>query len=159
MLRRKKAKIAALVIALFMIFAYIMDDGSLKYALLSGNPLYTHFTYQFLHANILHLAINLYCFIAVIFLFDVSFVQIAACYILSAMVPESVHATVGVSGVCLCLYGMVMWKSVNRLQYNVYLIIFFAIGFIFPNSCNSMLHVICYGYGCLYGYLLKLWKR
>ena len=167
MLRRKKTKIAALLLSLVM-FALLFADVSpydvgiyshiQPHSHLACQAYWAHFTYHFFHANALHLFLNLWCFLSCVFLADISAGKLIAAYLVACEAPAlSPVPTVGFSGLCFALLGFVMWQSRNKLEYNAYVLLGIVLPFItVPHAVNNFLHLYCYGVAAILGALLRL---
>ena len=162
MLRRKKTKIAALLLSLAMIILLFTDispydvgiykeRGTLPFRVLSltpSNSFYSinSFTYHFFHANALHIFLNLWCFLSCVFLADMSAGKLFAAYLIACTAPAvSPMPTVGFSGVCFALLGLIMWQSGNKLEYNACVLLGIVLPFVIvPHAVNNLLHLYCY---------------
>lgn len=146
MLRRKKTKIAALLLSLAMAvfaFAPVPPEDVGVYA---GCHVWGRLTYHFFHAGIVHLLLNLWCFLSCVFLADVSAGALAAAFAVACSVPVlSPVPTVGLSGVCYALLGFIMLKAVDKIRYNVYILFSILLPvLILPHAVNSVVHAWCY---------------
>lgn len=169
MLRRKKTKVAALLLSLAMaalMFSDIQPQDVGIYAHtftpycshLAYQPYLSHFTYSFFHANALHLILNIWCFLSCVFLADVSCGKLLAAYLIACTAPAlSAVPTIGFSGVCFALLGFIMWQSRNKLSYNVSVISCIVLPLLLlPHSVNSLLHAYCYIVAVIVGLLSQL---
>ena len=141
------------LIVLLFIIVYIFFGNELGYSI--NSPFYTHFTYMFQHASILHLVLNSLAFI--------SFYRVLSRYvrylfpkiILVAFIASffTIHAlpTVGCSGMVYAMLGMyfslVVMKTIKVNWNDFYIfvgVILFAllISIVNPTS-NFLLHIIC----------------
>lgn len=113
---------------------------------------YCHFTYQFFHASWLHLAVNCWALLCLVFYYETPMKDLAIAFVSSASVPTSLIpspegvVTIGVSGVVFALMGMLAFSVRRRVFYNAWIIGFIVLGFFFK-SCNSWLHLYCYAAG------------
>ena len=166
MLRRKKTKIAALLLSLAMIILLFTDISPYDVGIyvsrqaVSGqatsqiglsarlleNWSARNFTYHFFHANALHLFLNLWCFLSCVFLADMSAGKLFAAYLIACTAPAvSPMPTVGFSGVCFALLGLIMWQSGNKLEYNACVLLGIVLPFVIvPHAVNNLLHLYCY---------------
>ena len=174
MLRRKKTKIAALLLSLAMIILLFTDispydvgiykeRGTLPFRVLSltpSNSFYSinSFTYHFFHANALHIFLNLWCFLSCVFLADMSAGKLFAAYLIACTAPAlSPVPTIGFSGVCFALLGFVLWKSRNKLEYNAYVLLGVVLPLVVvPHALNNLLHLYCYAVAVILGALQRL---
>lgn len=167
MLRRKKTKIAALLLSLAMFILLFTDIspydvGIYSYCLphshLTYQAYWAHFTYHFFHANALHLFLNLWCFLSCVFLADISVRRLFAAYIIACTAPAlSPVPTVGFSGVCFALLGLIMWQSKNKLEYNAYVLLGIVLPLVVvPHAVNNLLHLYCYAVAVILGAFAQL---
>lgn len=169
MLRRKKTKVAALLLSLAMLVLLFTDASpydvgiyahacASQHSHLACQPYLSHFTYSFFHANALHLALNVWCFLSCVFLADVSAGKLFAAYLIASTAPAlSAVPTIGFSGVCFALLGFIQWQSRNKLSYNISVISCIALPLlILPHSVNSFLHAYCYVVAIIVGLLARL---
>ena len=164
MLRRKKTKVAALLLSLVMLILLFTDVSpydvgiyahacASQYSHLAYQPYLSHFTYHFFHANALHLILNIWCFLSCVFLADASAGKLFAAYIIACTAPAlSAVPTIGFSGVCFAMLGFIQWQSRNKLSYNVSVISCIVLPLLLlPHSVNSLLHAYCYAVAVIVG--------
>lgn len=169
MLRRKKTKVAALLLSLAMLVLLFTDVSPYDVGLyvhtgtpycfhLAYQPYLSHFTYHFFHANALHLILNIWCFLSCVFLADASAGKLFAAYIIACTAPAlSAVPTIGFSGVCFAMLGFIQWQSRNKLSYNVSVISCIVLPLLLlPHSVNSLLHAYCYIVAVIVGLLSQL---
>lgn len=151
MLRRKKTKVFSLALSLIMlalVFAPVDPKtvGLCFHASCAPYWSYGNLTYSFFHANILHWLLNVWCFLSCVFLADVSFRNLLLAYLVACSVPAlSSTPTIGLSGVCFALLGMIMWKSANRRTYNLIIgVTVLSMVALCPKAVNNVLHIYCY---------------
>lgn len=149
MVKRKKTKIAALVLAFGLILVYASTRDYIGWS--AGSPAYTRFLYQFFHVSWLHVLLNSWAFVSVVFLCDFSLVKILLAYVASASMPAPEISTIGFSGVCFALFGMASFLSANKLRFHFWIAIYILIGWFF--NANATLHLYCYLAGLLVGWL------
>jgi len=151
MLRRKKTKILALALSLIMlalVFAPVDPKtvGLCFHASCAPYWSYGNLTYSFFHVNVFHWLLNVWCFLSCVFLADVSFRKVLLSYLIACSVPAmSTIPTIGVSGVCFALLGMIMWRSTQKRSYNIIIGATVACMFaLCPKTVNNVLHIYCY---------------
>lgn len=155
MLRRKKTKTATLIFVISITVLYVVGVDPMSIGLYVGCPAYCHFTWPFFHASWLHLIINAWCLLGIVFLYDVSPSAIAVAYLSSVVAPNMTYSpTIGISGICFFLMGYIMWQTLRKLYFNSYIAVFILIGFIFSGG-NNMIHIYSYVLGVSYGYLCR----
>lgn len=146
MLRRKKTKIAALLLSLAMAVLAFVPVSPEDVGVYVGSHVWGRFTYHFFHAGFIHLMLNLWCFLSCVFLADVSAGALAAAFVIACSVPAlSPVPTVGLSGVCYAMLGFIMLRSPGKLRYNIYIAISLILPTVLlPGSVNNFIHAYCY---------------
>lgn len=156
--KKKTSKAAALVIAIVSLcmFLYDVEDWS-AVGIYEGCRLSGRLLYPFFHANLLHAALNAWCLLSVVFIYDISLWRLALAYIIAVSVPPCCFVdtpTVGLSGLVYVLFGTISFEVGRKLHYQLWLLFYLAIGFLFPNT-NAWLHLYCYLVGCVVALLNK----
>ena len=111
--------------------------------------------YSFFHASIFHALINAWCFISILFIYDITWWRIAVAYLIAVAAPDVVLSstpTVGLSAVCFALLGSIAFMVKRKLYYNGCMALYIALGFMFP-LVNGWLHIYSYVAGLLVGFL------
>lgn len=153
MLRNKKTKAFALALSLAMLaLAFVpFDAEAVGLRSLSASPSWGgmgcgRLSYSFFHASLLHCLVNVWCFLSCVFLADVSFRKLALAYFAACSAPAlSATPTIGLSGVCFALLGMVMWQSAGKLRYNMIIgVSVLSVYALCPKAVNNGLHLYCY---------------
>lgn len=154
----KKIKTAALVAVLIMIILHLFDIPVSAVGLSSESPAYTRFTYQFFHAGWLHLVVNMWALLTVVFYYRTNWLMIFVSYLISATVPASDIPAIGLSGMLFALYGFVSIQSSNKRLFHLWVAAFIAAGF-FINGIGSFIHLHCYILSLLSLYLYECYIR
>lgn len=156
MVRRKKKEIAApLLLTTATAIVYLSGASPHTYGLCDGKEWYAHFTYQFLHVSIWHLAINLWSVWCITSTYRLRIWHFATAYFISASYVFYGHIpTIGISGICFALMGIIWYQVLHIRLYHTWIISFILIGFLFP-STNACLHLYCYAIGFIIGWLNK----
>lgn len=153
MLQNKKTKTFALVISVVMLGLVFLPIDFHVIGLWGhgwNSPLLGRLAYPFFHASLLHWLLNAWCFLACVFLGNVSGGKIFTAYLIASSAPAAAVPTVGFSGVCFALLGMLMWQAANKRQYNIIIGGSILLTFILcPRTVNNALHVWCYLLGVL----------
>lgn len=121
----------------------------------AGCGMLQRFGYSFFHASLLHAAINAWCFISILFLYDVTWLYMIIAYIIAVVAPNFVLSsspTVGLSAVCFALLGMIAFRVQRKIYYNGCMALYIALGFLFP-LVNGWLHLYSYVAGLFVGFL------
>lgn len=123
------------------------------YGLHAGCSLAERLTYPFLHANILHAALNVWVFFSAVFLYHVSPRQLTLSYLIAISFPVtylstlssqlSTNITVGLSGVNYALMALIIPQVAQPRPYALTVLAYIFVGFCFPN-CNNVLHLYCF---------------
>lgn len=146
MLRRKKTKIAALLLSFTLFLLLLLPVSPQDVGIYQGCGVTNRLTYHFFHANILHLVLNVWCFLSCVFLADASLSVIVTSFIIACTVPVFTPVpTVGFSGICFAILGFIMWQAKNKFSYNISIISCIALPLmLLPHAVNSLLHAYCY---------------
>ena len=115
--------------------------------------------YPFLHANLLHAALNVWVLFSAVFLYDVSPRQLILSYLiaisfpitalstfstlLNPSQPFSTSVTVGLSGINYALMALIIPQVAQPRPYVLTVLAYILVGFLFPN-CNNLLHLYCF---------------
>lgn len=110
--------------------------------------------YFLYHAGWLHLAANVMCLLAIArSAFSIRFRDVVSALAIAAVAPLSAGTTLGASGICYALLGIMSWQSCNMPKYHALITTFVALGLIMPSHVNVPLHAFCYIQGVLFGYI------
>jgi len=145
MFREKKTKAFALVLALAINALVFVDVSSKDVGIYFGCPPANRLYYQFFHAGILHCWFNLWCFLYCVFCARVSFPMLVSSFGIAACAPAfGTIPTIGLSGECYALLGLVMSQSPNKVRYNIIIGMSWLItALLIPNAANAV-HLYCY---------------
>lgn len=152
MVRGKEAQISTLIYVAVAIVMLIVGIPNESVGIEKGCDWYCHFTYQFFHASALHLLVNCWALLCLVFYYEVNMKMLAVSYLISASVPVSLFpisegiVTVGVSGVVFVLMGLISFRVRRKIYYQAWILGFIILSFFF-SSCNSWLHLYCYSLG------------
>lgn len=171
MVRGTKAKTTALVLTAVCIAAYVTTsilDGSPigTVAVSKGCSLLARLTYHFFHASLVHLLINCWCLLSVVFIYSVPLWYLVAAFIIAATIPDMILSavpTIGLSAVCFSLLGMVSFQSQRKWLFHIWVLSFLLCSFLMAllvslfgyviASPNTILHIYSYVVGLMVGYL------
>lgn len=165
MARETAAKAAALAIsALTIILCVGFDASADRVGLYPGALFVNRFTYHFFHVSFLHVLLNAWCLLSVVFLYDISWLTLLGAFLMAASFPvDSLSVilpcafslpTIGLSGVCYALMGRIAFMTERKIYYQLWLWFYIALGFAFPNV-NGWLHLYCYLVGLFIGFINK----
>ncbi len=145
--QKKACKIAALIILLLIVCFTLCDvDDWNSVGIYLGCDFSHRLIYPFFHANFLHAALNLWCFLSVIFLYDTSIWRLVLAYFIAGTIPSaclSCIPTVGLSGVVFALFGSISFEVQRKAYYQLCMLAYLVAGFLFPNT-NALVHLYCY---------------
>lgn len=111
--------------------------------------------YSFFHTSFIHASVNAWCFLSILFLYEVTWRRMAIAYVIAVAAPEFVLSsvpTVGLSAVCFALLGSIAFQVKRKLYYNGYMAFYIVLGFFFP-LVNGWLHLYSYVAGLCVGFL------
>ena len=143
--REKKTKAFALILSIILIALSFL---SAHYGVFPHCPVQNRFLYSFFHINFLHSLVNVWCFLQIVFLYDISFRYVLLSYIVAVIYPVNLLSllipitlpTVGFSAICFCLMGIISWSVKKKVFYHAWVFLFIFIGLLFPVS-NFILHL------------------
>ena len=175
MVRREKAKTAALVLTAVILLIYaVVPVASASVlssvALYDGCPFYAHLLYPFFHASLLHALLNCWALLILVFYYNIGIWKMLLAYLIAVTVPVRLlccvivaASTVGLSAVVFSLLGMASWLVRRKLYYHCWIACFIAMGYLLPYLCsvcgysvatpNNLLHIYCYVVGLMVGFL------
>ena len=108
--------------------------------------------YSFFHANLLHAALNAWCLVSMVFIYDIRIGRLLLSFVLAVTVPVGIInrvvggftlPTVGLSGVVFVLFGSLSFEVLRKGYYQMWMLVYLAAGFLSPNT-NAWLHLYCY---------------
>lgn len=111
--------------------------------------------YPFLHVNFLHALCNAWCLLSIVFCYNATLGQMMTAYGVAITVPSGLLCdtpTVGMSGLCFALMGVVMQRVRRKRLLHLWVLAFIAMGLLFPNV-NVQLHLYCFYLGIVLGFL------
>lgn len=114
--------------------------------------------YSFFHASFLHASLNAWCFLSIIFIYEVSWRRLLMAYLIAVCVPDFILSpsfcpTVGLSAVCFALFGLIAFSVRRKLYYHFCMALYIFFGFLFP-FVNGWIHLYSYLAGLLVGLLV-----
>lgn len=148
-------KTAVLGLSFVIIALALMPISAGSFALTRHAAWYLRLAYPFAHGGVLHAVVNCWCLVAVVFIYDVSWLHFAAAYAVAVTVPNFVIGNVpvvGASGMGFALIGMVFWQVRRKMFYSSWVSAALAVGFCFP-QCAAGLHLWCCAIGVAIGFV------
>lgn len=156
MVCRKIEKVAGLLIALFvLVSALICVPDWNTVGISRGCGDLQRLGYSFFHASFLHAAVNTWCLLSILFMYEITWQRMAMAYLIAVTVPDfvlSLTPTVGLSAVCFALLGSIAFQVERKLYYNGCMALCIALGFFFP-LVNGWLHLYSYVAGLFVGFI------
>ncbi|WP_311561249.1 rhomboid family intramembrane serine protease [Prevotella bivia] len=160
--RRKKEKATSLLLALTVIVLSLtgFSDWS-SIGIHAGGSWVGRLLYPFFHASVVHASLNTWCFICLMFIYDIKLTRVFVAYIVSVSFPIDTLSsfisfpplpTVGMSGVVFFLFGSISFEVRKKLYYQSWMLFYLIVGFFFPNT-NAWLHLYCYLCGVVFSLL------
>lgn len=148
--KEKNGKISALIISV-LVFCLALQGVQEWSAvgIYTGCGLGCRFSYPFYHVGLLHALLNAWCLLSIVFIYRISVVRLVVVYLIAVFIPPlclSHTPTVGLSGVVFALYGSISFEVERKLYYQLWMFLYLAIGFLFPNT-NALVHLYCYAAG------------
>ena len=155
--KRKAEKITSLVVSLLVVVLLFADRPLSSVGISAGCDITGRLLYSFYHVNVIHAALNVWCLLSVVFLYDVSIWRMLLSYIAAVTIPSfmlSDMPTVGLSAVVFFLFASISFEVCRKLYYQSWMLFYLIAGFFFPNT-NATVHLYCYVCGMLYALLNK----
>lgn len=162
-LSKNQTKTAALVLSLALLILAFFNAPQ-QCVLKPGCGITGHLCYHFFHANFFHALCNVWCLLALAFYYDIEDWELLLAWLIACSVPSVAMAsqpTVGASGVCFALMGIVFYKVARKRYYLSWIIPIVAIGFFIP-AMAATLHLYCFTLGITVSLVLQavgLYKR
>lgn len=151
MVRREKEKTAVLILSAAIFTLCLFPDIGQNMGLYAGCPLGNRLAYSFFHANIFHAAINVWCLLSIVFIYNISWRYLLTAYCIAVSFPDVflvATPTVGLSGICFALLGRIAFLAERKWYYQKWMAAILCIGFLLPGTAAS-LHLYCYVVGLL----------
>lgn len=118
-----------------------------------NSPWYSHLTYIFAHDGWVHLCINAYALLTLVFMNDAGWAKMAASWVISVLVPYNGDTPLlGMSTLIYALLGITVmdsprWKMLLTVNISVIL------SSIFIPYVAFMQHLVCFASGVVIGFL------
>lgn len=151
---------AKYILFLIFVLVYILFGNELGFS--DTSPVWTHFTYSFQHAGLVHLIANSLAFILTFGVMEkfvswkILFPVIYACAVIASFFSENTIPTIGASGMVYALFGMetviVFLSRSTKKQKSIFFVsisLMLLLSFLNVNS-NFMVHLLSFCLGCLF---------
>lgn len=154
--KRKMEKIAAIIIGVAIILLPLLVSPDWNaIGIYAGCSLQGRLLYSFFHANILHAALNAWCLLSLVFIYDITKWRLLLAYMVAVLAPTTTALpTVGLSAVVFVLLGSISFEVLRKWYFQAWMLFYIVIGFLFPNT-NAWLHLYCYMAGLVVALLNK----
>lgn len=147
------AKGLALLTALMCVGMLAVSPDIDAVCLAKDAPLWHRAAYMFCHANILHLGMNLWALLYLVFLFRVDIWMFLAALLAAATVPDALigEPAVGLSGAVFFLLGGIADSVGGKCRYLLSNFCFILLGLVLPHIAWGI-HLWCFLCGLIYAY-------
>lgn len=163
MLRAPQTKTLALLVSLTTLAVLFLPIDKNVWGIYAQGSAKGHFAYSFLHASFWHWLGNAWCLLSLVFYRQVGRGQLLLAYLIASAFPASfiytltgaevlAQPTVGLSGVCFALAGILTPPISDKRHYLLWLTGAIALGFFFP-LINNYIHLWSLGAGVLAGFI------
>lgn len=125
-----------------------------------GGAWWERFAYEMCHANVWHLAANVFFLVMLMYSgLKNMWLSYLLAYLIAASAPALGVPTMGMSGVCYALMGMCSWQVRNKWRYHAWSAALIGMCLLWPGVVNNVLHVWSYvlgvGAGWAVGWILS----
>lgn len=151
---RTEAKALTLLAALMCVGMLAVSPDVQDVCLLPGVSLRHRAAYMFCHANLLHLAMNLWALLYLVFLFPVDLWMLLTAALSAAAVPDALigsEPVVGMSGAVFFLLGGIADTVKGKRRYLLSNLGFILLGTVLPHIAWGV-HLWCFICGLIYAY-------
>jgi membrane associated rhomboid family serine protease len=150
-----RAKGVTLLLALACVAVFVLSPGGAEVGLCRCSQWWRRVVYVFFHGNVVHLGMNVYALLYVVFLFPVG-MRLLCCALLAAVSVPGVLLgdvpAVGLSGVVFFLLGGILYMVEDRRRYVLTNVGVIALGVLLPNIAWGV-HVWCFVWGLVYSFV------
>ncbi|MBQ9884431.1 MAG: rhomboid family intramembrane serine protease [Bacteroidaceae bacterium] len=162
-----QTKAASLVLTLIVTAIALWSPDLTGMGLFPECSLWQRLSYPFLHASLLHCAVNCWVLLSVVFARKIPFWQLFVAYIIAITYPVSIFASlaeydavVGLSGVVFALIGIITPSTAKLVAGVLYVVTLVLISAFMPNVAWT-LHLYCYLVGLIVGMITTpmSWQR
>lgn len=166
---RKKEKTAALLLSFIclLIACFPIRDYSMV-GITDGCGIQQHLLYSFFHTGLIHAAINVWCLLGLIFIYDIRLHRMIVAYIVACCYPATwvahlVHyqdkPTVGLSALLFFLLASISFEVGRKVYFQAWMLSSLTLGFFFSTITNPWVHLYAYTCGMAYAILNKPIRR
>lgn len=166
------AKTLALVVSILVLaiaLVRVFCPFSLHpFALYPACPPSNHFAYHFFHAGLMHALINVWCFVSIVFLYDIRLRHLGLAFLIAVFMPDLLTSgdTVGLSAVCFALMAIAATQVARPYVIHAYVALVIAVmwaaPYLFAMLGLPSAHAANAVHACAYVTALiveRIWKR
>nr|DAR09704.1 MAG TPA: Rhomboid family [Caudoviricetes sp.] len=164
-----KTKTLSLALALLTLTFYWIPIPHSSIGIYTDAPWWGRWCYSFFHTSIIHWLLNSWCLLSLAFYMEVSIRQLIYSYIIASLFPVATlyelfdahiltTPTMGLSGACYALIGMVTPQVARKREWFTWIAIGFAVSCMFP-LINQFVHLWGFIVGLIAGYLTQCAKK
>ena len=168
-------KTATIILTIICIIISLLPVNPYSVGIYPHCGLLQRLVYSFFHASLIHAAINTWCILSIVFIYDINIYYIIIAYLTAILFPVEFSAillsnpsvstlpTIGLSSICFSLLGMVSWQTKRKAYYHTWVTSLIFAGFLIPHLCllcgysiatpNNTLHAYSYIVGLFVGFL------
>ncbi|MCD8295373.1 MAG: rhomboid family intramembrane serine protease [Clostridia bacterium] len=158
--KEKAGKALALAVGAAAVGLSFLRPGWDVWSLHAGCSAWARLAWPFLHANLLHALLNVWCLLSVTFVYDLSWKRLLLSYAVAVTIPVGPLSflpgmalpTVGLSGVVYFLFAAGPVQVGRRGDWPAWLAPYLHAGVLFPKT-NAWVHVWCYLAGLVFALL------
>lgn len=149
-------KTATIILAIICIIISLLPINPYLVGIYPHCGLIQRLSYSFFHASLIHAAINTWCILSIVFIYDINIYYIVIAYLTAITFPVefsaillsslpfpascgsaavSILPTIGLSSICFSLLGMVSWQAKRKAYYHTWVVSLIFAGFLIPHLC------------------------
>lgn len=151
---RKEAQALTLLVVLLCLGMLVVSPDMDNVSLIKDAPWWRRVVYVFCHANVVHLGMNVWAILYLVFLFRVDIWMLLLAVLSAMVVPDILIGnvpTVGLSGVVFFILGGIVNIVSNKYKYLLSNFVFIAMGLVLPHIAWGI-HLWCFLCGLIYAY-------
>ena len=152
MVSHPKTKASSLIVSAVALIVSVMTIDPYQVGVYDGAPLSAHLAYHWFHVSVFHALCNVWCFVSLVFAYNMSATQILASLAIASALPQCILTgtpTIGLSGLCFALMGWLTPLVVRKLYFFCWVTGFIAATYLlsllpFFGGVSVMIHLYCY---------------
>lgn len=160
--KRTQARNIALVLSVITLVLSLLPFDYATFGICIGCDWWRRILYPLFHVNIIHCALNVWCILSVVFIYDVFPLRLLLAYLcacsfpvdtLGAFYPSLQVPTIGLSGVAFALMGSISLEVKRVYYYQAWMLFYLIMGMLLP-AVNGWIHAYCYICGLIYSVIM-----